>query len=190
MVLRKWGQCRVPATFGGQAPFPSKLGCRAPLAYMVPFISRFVRLSRETRDSRAPSQKSRDEGTHAPRGQRRPCVSDGMGDRPRTSSSSRTTGPVWTTRTGQRRCRDVPPKVLIFVRLPGQRRREPRTLQTSRVTRGRLSRDLPRKDQFGFMSGANVNPMIFRPRRVLGHATFEGCEVGRERVCTVTSLGH
>ena len=36
------------------------------------------------------------------------------------------------------------------------------------------------------MSGANV----FRPRRVLGHATVEGCEVGRERVYTVTSLGH
>ena len=56
--------------------------------------------------------------------------------------------------------------------------------------RGRLSRDLPRKEQFGFMSGANVNPMIFRPRRVLGHATVEGCEVGRESVYTVTSLGH
>ena len=183
-LLRKWGQCRVSATFGGRAPFPSRLGCRALLAYVVPSISRFVRLSRETRDSRAPSLKSRDEGIHAPRGQGRagtcvppsgsatPAVSDGTGDRPRTSSSSRTTGRVWTTRTGQRRCRDVPPKVLIFVRLPGQRRREPRTLQTSRVTRGRLSRDLPRKDQFGFLSGANVNPMIFRPRRV------EGCEVG------------
>ena len=64
-LLRKWGQCRVPATFGGRAPFPSRLGCRALLAYMVPFISRFVRLSRESRDSRAPSLKSRDEGIHA-----------------------------------------------------------------------------------------------------------------------------
>ena len=100
-----------------------------------------------------------------PSGSATPAVSDGTGDRPRTSSSSRTTGPVWTTRTGQRRCRDVPPKVLIFVRLPGQRRREARTLQTSRVTRGRLSQDLPRKDQFGFMSGANVNQMIFRGRK-------------------------
>ena len=124
---------------------------------MEPFISRLVRLSRESRDSRAPSLKSRDEGTHAPRGQRRPCVSDvrglvclpsgsatpavsdGTGDKPRTPPFSRGTGSVWTTRTGQRRCRDVPPKVLIFERLPGQRRGEPRALLTSRVARSRLA---------------------------------------------------
>ena len=124
---------------------------------MEPFISRPVRLSRESRDSRAPSLKSRDEGTHAPRGQRRPCVSDvwglvclpsgsattsvsdGTGDKPRTPPFSRATGSVWTTRTGQRRCRDVPPKVLIFARLPGQRRGEPRALLTSRVARSRLA---------------------------------------------------
>ena len=119
-----------------------------------PFISRLVRLSRESRDFRAPSLKSRDEGTHAPRGQRRPCVSDvrglvclpsgsatpavsdGTGDKPRTLPLSHATGPVWT---GQRRCRDVPPKVLIFERLPGQRRGEPRALLTSRVARSRLA---------------------------------------------------
>ena len=105
----------------------------------------------------APSLKSRDEGTHAPRGQRRPCVSDvrglvclpsgsattsvsdGTGDKPRTPPLSRATGSVWTTRTGQRRCRDVPPKVLIFERLPGKRRGEPRALLTSRVARSRLA---------------------------------------------------
>ena len=48
-------------------------------------------------------------------------------------------GSVWTTRTGQRRCRDVPPKVLIIERLPGQRRGEPRALLTSRVARSRLA---------------------------------------------------
>ena len=68
-----------------------------------------------------------------------PAVSDGTGDRPRTPPFSRTTGSVWTTRTSQRRCRDVPSKVLIFERLPGQRRGEPRALLTSRVARSRLS---------------------------------------------------
>ena len=74
-----------------------------------------------------------------PSGSATPAVSDGTGDKHRTPPFSRTTGSVWTTRTGQRRCRDVPPKVLIFERLPGQRRGEPRALLTCRVARSRLA---------------------------------------------------
>ena len=74
-----------------------------------------------------------------PSGSATPAVSDGTGDKPRTLPFSRTTGSVWTTRTRQRRCRDVPPKVLIFERLPSQRRGEPRALLTSRVARSRLA---------------------------------------------------
>ena len=99
------------------------------LACLEPFTSRLVRLSRESRDSRAPSLKSRDEGTHAPRGQRRPCVSDEQGlvcppagQRRRPSATGRGTSlvlllsavlqaPVRTTRTRQRRCREVPSMV-------------------------------------------------------------------------------
>ena len=55
-----------------------------------------------------------------PYGSATPAVSDGTGDKPRTPPFSRATGSVWTTQTGQRRCREVPSKVLIFERLPGQ----------------------------------------------------------------------
>ena len=142
------GQRRQPSATGRDTTLSCLNGAlHLPTCMAVP----------ESRDSRAPSLESRDEGTHAPRGQRRPCVSDvrglvclpsgsattavsdGTGDKPRTPPWSRATGSVWTTRTGQRRYRDVPPKDLIFERLPGQRRGEPRALLTSRVARSRLA---------------------------------------------------
>ena len=63
----------------GQRHQPSATGRGTTFSCLNGAIFRLVRLSRESRDSRAPSLKSRDEGTHAPRGQRRPCVSDVRG---------------------------------------------------------------------------------------------------------------
>ena len=109
-----------------------------------------------SRDSRAPSLKSRDEGT--PLGVSDALASATCGDlcvsppgqRRRPSATGRGTSLVLLLSAvlqvlsgqhgqGQRRCRDVPPKVLIFERLPGQRRGEPRALLTSRVARSRLA---------------------------------------------------
>ena len=124
---------------------------------MRPFISRFVRLSRETRDSRAPSLKSRDEGIHSPRGQRRPCVSDVRGlvcplrvsdagrqrrdGGPASYSSFQSCyrNPFGQHRQGSAAVAKCHPWFLILARLPGQRRGEPRALLTSRVARSRLA---------------------------------------------------
>ena len=64
----------------------------------------------------------------SPPGQRRRPSATGRGTSLVLLLSAVLQAPVRTTRTGQRRCRDVPPKVLIFERLPGQRRGEPRAL--------------------------------------------------------------
>ena len=124
---------------------------------MEPFISRLVRLSRESRDSRAPSLKSRDEGTHAPRGQRRPCVrdvrglvclpsgsattavSDGTGQASYSSFQPCYRHPLGQHGQGSAAVAKCQPWFLIFERLPGQRRGEPRALLTSRVARSRLA---------------------------------------------------
>ena len=111
-----------------------------------------------SRETLAPSLKSRDEGTHAPRGKRRPCASDvrGLVCLPSGSSTpdvSDGTGgqasysffqscyrhPFGQHRQGSAAVAKCHPWFLILERFPRQRRWEPRTLQTSRVTRGRLA---------------------------------------------------
>ena len=118
------------------------------------FISRFVRLSQESRDSRATSLKSGDDSIQAPRGQRRPCVSDVQG---LVCPPSGSATPAVSDGTGGQAsysffqsCYRKPlgqhgqgsaavimrrPWFLILARLPGQRHGEPQALLSSRVAR-------------------------------------------------------
>ena len=81
------------------------------LAWLEPFISRLVRLSRESRDPRAPSLKSRDEGTQAPRVSDALASATGRGTSLVLLLSAVLQEPVRTTQTGQRHCREVPSMV-------------------------------------------------------------------------------
>ena len=140
----------------GQRRQPSATGRGTTLSCLAgaPFISRLVRLSRESRDPRATSLKSGDDETQAHQGQRHPCVSDVRGlvclpSRSMTPAVSDGTGgaasysffqscyrnPLGQHGHGSATVIMSRPWFLIFARLPGQRHGEPQALPTSRVAR-------------------------------------------------------
>ena len=179
---------RLHAPSGSATPAVSdRTGGLPCLTCMEPFTSRLVRLSRESRDSRAPSLKSRDEGTHAPRGQRPPlrqrpagtCVSplrvsddvrqrrDG-GQASYSSSQSCYRNPFGQHGQGGR-CRKVPSTA-------------PDLRTSSRVPRSRLACN-PEAEvcKIGAHERHNVENTTLRLQRTHVHAVDESREDGEDR---------